>query len=196
MALNTWWENPVEIYIQPKNDLDKRIRSLENQIATLYGLEWSRLPQLIKFLSEKWREQLKEELKKELSRWETLVNSTVNYDVLADKFEELLTLKEELKKQTRAWIDSLSNELAKLEWDEKLTNPKLVSKLLPQNLIERAENPQNFWDNVIWGLVWITETIAVTWKFVWETAFWILKSPYDLYQIATWKAEYDWSRKV
>lgn len=199
MSLNSWWEKPqVEVIIEtPKVDLDKKINALENQIATLYWVEWSRLPQLVKFLSEKWRESLKEELKKELSRWETLVNSQVNYDALADNFEELLRLKEKLKKETKSSIEWLNTELQRnTEISSWLANPTLASKIFSKETLKRCQNPQNIWDNLVWLWVWVIETWMIAWKTVWDICVWIVKAPYDLYQIATWKAKYEWTDKA
>jgi hypothetical protein len=192
----TEWQNLEQI--QTGKNLEGKISSLETQIISQFKISYSRLPELVRFSSEKWRDALKLELKSELTKntWETLVDTPIDYDMLASKIEELWLLKDELKKQVRAWIEWLNAELAKLNWNNELTNPKLISKILPKNLIKRAENPQNVWDQILWLWIWTVESVAITWKFVWETAIWILKSPYDLYQIATWKAKYEWTSKV
>lgn len=193
MAINPWefFEWNFENADNKKN-LENRISSLENQIIEQYRIPYARLTELATFSAEKWKEELRAELEADFkNRWEQIAN----YDDLSSKIQELWELKKSLIERTKAEILWLK------EWIEissDFNNPKklLVSKIISKETLNRCENPQNMWDQILWLWVWTLESIAIAWKFSWEVCVWIAKAPYHLWQLARGKWEYDWTKKI
>lgn len=176
--------------------LESKINSLENQIVSKYKIPYSRLMELATFSAEKWAEALRSELKKDFeNRWWMMVN----YEEITKSINEIVELRSELIRTTKEKIKFVQKDYTDwIDASEHLSDPKdfLISKYLSPKTIERCKNPQNFTDHAVWLGVWLAESCAVAWKFAWEIVIWIIRFPIDLYLILTWKAEYNWWKKM
>jgi hypothetical protein len=62
--------------------------------------------------------------------------------------------------------------------------------------LQKAYNPQNFWDQIIGAWVGIFDTSEAIILFTYWLWKWVLLTPYHLYLILTGKWEYEWFSKI
>lgn len=177
--------------------LEKRISNLEKQIINDYKISSNRLQDLITFSTWKWLDEIKMELGNQL---ESVNWKEVDYDEVAALLSQISKYKEQITNESKLWRESLISEIwwwnPEIPTDMINAKSYLVSSLFPESILERASNPKNIWDNLVWLGIWAIETIAYSWKLIWQVWLWVVKLPYHLYQIATWKAKYDWFKNV
>lgn len=63
-------------------------------------------------------------------------------------------------------------------------------KLLPPGIVDRAENPKNIPDQILWLGLWIIDSTEAVILFTYGLGKWILLTPLHLYQIITGEREY------
>lgn len=94
-----------------------------------------------------------------------------------------------------------------IRWAEKLTsfetikdleiihiwNKNSLSKKLFPSLYNKAINPENWWDQIIWFCLWWLDSCSTTIKFLFDIWAWVTLSPHHTYIIISWKWQY---RKV
>jgi len=172
----TWRErvNPG-IQVDTKNLLNK----LAWEIAKKYGLDINQVKKLIQSKTGSKLDSLK-----------SMVGSSGETINLAEFKNVIAGAKDVIEKASK-------DEIELLKWTIEKTklNPKkdiyLSNKFVPANFIERARDPQNLWDNLIGasiGLLNSTEEIITT---LYNIGAGIIKTPYHIYMIVSWKAEYD-----
>ncbi len=93
-------------------------------------------------------------------------------------------------------------EIDLLKWkiDKKEYNPEkdiyISDKFIPKNLMRRARNPKNLWDNLIWASIWLINSSEEIIKVLYNIWAWIIKAPYHIYLIITWKRKYDKFKEI
>lgn len=180
------------------NWISAKINSLETQIVENYKLPYWKLMELASFSAWKGTEELKRDLETQLKEhFENNEWININYGELAGKIQELWQLKNSLIIETKIYISKLNDELLRESGDNTLKDPTnfIVARFFSQETLKRCSDPQKLSDHLVWLWVWTLESVTVAWKFTWEVAWWLIKSPYDLYKMASWE-EYDWIKKV
>ncbi len=108
-----------------------------------------------------------------------------------DKNKILSLTQQELEKLYNSvkWAEKLiSNEdLEKIEFVYLEKNDELSKKIFPK-LFEKAINPIDYKDQIIWLWLWSIDSIYTTSKLVYDVGKWIVKTPKHIYLILsnTW----------
>ena len=72
----------------------------------------------------------------------------------------------------------------------------LLEKLLWTQVIQKAQNPQNIPEHIMWISLWILNSTIIIWELLFSFGIWIIKAPTDLLALATKKAEIDSFRRI
>jgi hypothetical protein len=164
----------LKIKIDTKNLLDK----LARKIAKEFWIDIIKVKELIS--SKTWSKL--EDLKFNVNNKENLLN-VISWarDVIA--------------KASRDEIDLLKWNIDKLSYNPE-NNIYLSDKFIPKKLIDKAKNPQNLWDNIIWASIWLINSTEEVIKVLYNIWAWVIKAPYHIYLIATWKAKYEGFKRI
>lgn len=98
----------------------------------------------------------------------------------------------EVLKNSRDLIDDIKKDInifTPKNWD-------FTTQLFGQKLLNKAKNPKNIWDELIWWSIWLFNSSEAVAKVSVNLLIWIWKSIPDIYKIFSWKWEYDWFKKV
>lgn len=138
---------------------------------------------------------------KEFIKWDTLwdlawLKNTLWENIDSYEFQKAI-------EKARNSISNLSREhrenLKKsLEWD--LDNPENYSYALTEKYFSkykyRVLHPEGFSDHALWVWLGILDTTEAVILFVYGLGKWILFTPYHLYLIVSWKAEFNIWKKI
>ncbi len=166
-----------------KNKLDKKalLRELALDIAKKYNFEVSEVEKLIKKDTLNSLDSLKMELK----------NNEVFKNVAEKKVEKLFfTLKwalEVVENTSKLKIKVLKDELENSVNIENFQNN--LEEYLPKKLVEKAKNPKVLHEHILWVALGSANTIYKTTEILYKIWVWILKTPYDLYLVASGKGK-------
>jgi len=157
---------------------DKTIENLLN-LKTINSLDW---------------------LKSELNDFKNEINSSDKLSILEKKslqnlsedeknklFNVLKWYKNVIEKASRDKLDILKDTLE--NWNSQ--DKTWLERRLPVNILNKLENPNWVWDEVLWIALWTTNSIMTTVEFLYKLWAWIIKSPYHIYLIVSWKAKYE-----
>ncbi len=186
------------------NDINQQIEWLSRAIETEFKISKNILWELLNFKkniikkenvqnSIEYRKALIWEIQRLSQSWE--IDSQLSNDqsiILADKVISL----EKLKEKTQTWIDELRDEIINNIYNNSLFSSKWLSLKWSKDILHKIDNPQWFWDSMLWFSVGIVETWAVIWKILSESLIWILKSPFDIIELARWKAQLETNIKI
>jgi len=70
-------------------------------------------------------------------------------------------------------------------WD----NTSLSKKLFPK-LHDKAINPENKTDQIVWFCLWWLDSCSTTIKFLYDIWTWVTLTPHHTYLIISWKWQY------
>jgi hypothetical protein len=138
-------------------------------------------------------------LKKELTKInvdKTKFDENSELKQILEEIRNIQKLREEQKSKSRIEIASLK------EWLEQISEYKINSsytvsdKLFSSELLNKIENPEHLWHNLAWAAIWSIDTVYKAWIYTKDLAIWIIKTPVDLYKLATWKATTDSFKNV
>jgi len=186
------------------NDINQQIEWLSRAIETEFKISKNILWELLNFKkniikkenvqnSIEYRKALIWEIQRLSQSWE--IDSQLSNDqsiILADKVISL----EKLKEKTQTWIDELRDEIINNIYNNSLFSSKWLSLKWSKDILHKIDNPQWFWDSMLWFSVGIVETWAVIWKVLSESLIWLLKSPFDIIELARWKAQLETNIKI
>ncbi len=186
------------------NDINQQIEWLSRAIETEFKISTNILWELLNFKkniikkenvqnSIEYRKALIWEIQRLSQSWE--IDSQLSNDqsiILADKVISL----EKLKEKTQTWIDELRDEIINNIYNNSLFSSKWLSLKWSKDILHKIDNPQWFWDSMLWFSVGIVETWAVIWKILSESLIWLLKSPFDIIELARWKAQLETNIKI
>lgn len=166
--------------LAPKVQIDTKdlLNDLAQKIATEYGIDVSEVKKLINSKTETklWT------LKNLVSTWNQVIDTQALKSVIKGA-------KDVIEKASK-------KEIEVLKWvlEENEVTPKedfyISSKLVPANIYERAKNPKNISDNIIGASIGIINSVEATIQLLYEIGSGIVKTPYHIYLVASWKAEY------
>lgn len=144
------------------------------------------------------------ELKQKINNAEDLSNLQDEINKLSahlseeKKQEFSLAIKwaKEILKNSKELIEELNSDIKD---DINIFNPKdwdFTTKLFGQKLINRAKNPQNMSDELIWWGIGLFNSWEAVARVTVDLLIWIWKTIPDTYKILTWKAETDAFKNV
>ena len=121
-----------------------------------------------------------------------------------DKFDE-----QKLEKLffSISWIKEIIENASKLEIEElkqvlensdflKLDDNQLIKKFFSKQLIDRAKNPKNISDQIMWASLWITNSTIIITDTLYNIWRGFITSVPDLISILSWKWEIESIKKV
>ena len=176
------WKNNIEI--SSKVDTKNLLNKLAKEIAQKYWLDIKQVEKLIRSKTGSKLDSLK-----------SMVSSSGETIDLAEFKNVIAGAKNVIEKASKDEIELLKGTIEKTS-----LNPNkdiyLSDKFIPQNLMDRAQDPQNLWDNIIgaWiGILNSTEEFVALLYNIWAG---IIKTPYHIYLVVSWKAEYEWFKNI
>ncbi len=128
-------------------------------------------------------------LKKEI----TEINSDSLNDIKEKELQKLFfTLKwalEVIENSSKIEIKTLKENIEKSLNIEEFK--RHIEDYLPPKLILKAKNPKNPHEHVLWFALWTANSIIATADILYQIWAGLLKTPYHLYMIVTWKWKSD-----
>lgn len=73
---------------------------------------------------------------------------------------------------------------------------KNIEKFLPKDLLQKAKNPKLPHEHVLWFALWTSNSIFTTADILYKIWSGILKTPYHIYMIVSWKGEVDSFKEI
>lgn len=158
-----------------KNEIEKNFWINENDIQYIIRNEsLTSLEKLKLDLQNKnknfWKEEI-EKLYEKLNQVKSLIED--------ESKNKILDLKKEVEEKIN--IDNFQNK---------------IEKYLPRKLIKIAKNPEKPHEHLVWASLWIANSTIAIWESILKIWTWIIKSPYDLYLLASWKAELENVKRI
>ncbi len=170
-------------------DTKKLLDELLDDISREYGIDKSTAERLIQSKSINDLNSLKNELDN--------IDNTQK-DIKKEKLEKLyftiIWAKEVIEKASKDKLDLIKKELENQVEIEEFKNT--LDDYLPKSIINAAKNPQNIHEHIIWASLWTANSIIKTVEILYQIWAWILKTPYHIYLILSWKWEYDGFKRI
>lgn len=138
-------------------------------------------------------------LKKELEKIkvdENKYDETEELNKIFNEIQNIQFLQNELKSKSRVEIASLKEQLEIIPEYKIASENSISNKFTSSEYLAKIVTWETFWDNLAWVIFWSADSIYSLWTYAKDLAFWIVKSPIDLYKIVTWKAETDSFKNV
>ncbi len=167
-------EHDVKIKIDTKNLLEE----LAQKIAKEFWVDVSEVKNLI---------------------WSKTLSSLEDLKFSVKDKENLLSVisgaRDVIEKASRDEIDLLRWNIDKVAYDPE-KNIYLSNKLISKRFMDRALNPKGLRDNLIWASVWLVNSAEQVVRVLYYIWTWVLKVPYHIYLIVTWRGKYEGFEKV
>jgi len=165
-------------------DKKKLLDELANDIANKFWIDKEKAEKLIKSETLASLDSLKLELKKENTK-----ESELNNKEIEKLFFTLKWALDVIENFSKVEIKTLRDDVEKSINIEEFKNH--IEDYLPPKLLNKAKDPKNINDHILWFALWTTNSIVATADMLYKIWKWILQSPYHLYMIITWKAKTD-----
>lgn len=154
------------------------LQTLAKDISMKYWIDISKVKNLIENKTSSSLEDLQSSL------WN---NETINLDDLLSEINSAKLQIEDLSKKYREELKkSIHQKVFTPENHEFYTSGKLFT----DNFLQRIQDPQNFWDHILWSGVGIIDSSEAIIFFLYNLGKWILLTPYHLYLIVKWEATF------
>lgn len=177
--------------------IEKNKETLTDNLAKKLWISRETTNELIKFDTENSIEKLKQELSKIKSIDKTKFDENKELVEIRNTIKQIQFLQNEITSKSRLEIASLNDSLKEqIELYKISSTFPLSSKIFSPEFINKAQNPKSFTDNLAAFTVRTTDSVYESWKITKDLFVWVIKSPIDLYKIATWKAETDSFKNV
>ena len=179
-----------------KYELDNEVFNNEiiKDISNEFWLDKDRIKELIDIDTKEWLDALKAEI----SRKNELLSDVEWKKISPEDIEKLAYViewaRKLLEKESAIEIKVLKNDIENIN-NVDLCN-KNLEKYLPDNLLNKAKNPVLLHEHILGFALWTWWTIATTVEALWSIWKWIVKSPYDIYMIVSWKWECEKKKKI
>jgi len=174
-------ESELKIDIAKDLNLDKEIIT---NLTALIDIKTKTGLDLLKFELSDFKKEIK--LSNTLSNQEKETIEKLTEEEKEKLFNVLKWYKKlvwnDSKNNLESLKDSIQKEISINEWD--------FEKILPKNILTKLENPKSVWDEILWIAFWTANSIYTTTKFLYELWTWLIKTPYHIYLIVSWKAKY------
>lgn len=192
------------------NDSEKE--KLKSKIENTWEVPTSSLLEKLSYEISKnfWKEKnpwIYKESIKDLIKLKEKIDNKKNRDELEEKLQNLSShLSEKNKKDFRLAIKG-ANEILKNSKDliddiKKNINIfngkdwKFTTKLFWQKLLNKAKNPLNISDQIIWWWIWLFNSSEAISIISINLIIWVWKTIPDIYKIFSWKWKYNWFKNI
>ncbi len=140
--------------------------------------------------------ELKDEISLERDKNYKLENKE-NFDEqkLEKLFFSISWAKEIIENASKSEIEELKQVLENNDFLQ-LDDNELIKKILSKKLIEKAKNPKNISDHIMWASLWIASSTIIITEVLYSLWKWIITSIPDLISILKWEWEIDSIKKV
>lgn len=165
-------------------DTSKLLQTLSRQISQEFGIDINEVKNLISSNTSGSLDDLKSALS-----W----NEKINFSDLQRAIDSAKNKIEELVKNE---IENLKNSLSTYIYVPETHSYFTTKKFIPQGVLQKAYEPQNFWDQLVWVTIGIIDSGEAVILYSYELWKWILASPYHLYLILTWKWLFKWFKDI
>ena len=179
--------NNFEAWIyKDKEKKEKKIilEKLANDISKKFKIEKKESLILIKNNTLDWLEKLKKEIKE---TWSKNLNS-LNNDELEKLFLILKWAQELIENSSKIEIKILKNDVEKTINIDEFKNH--IENYLPSKLINKAKNPILIHEHILWFTLWSANSMIATVDLLYQIWAWIIKTPYHIYLVISWKWEF------
>lgn len=166
-----------------KNDKKLMLEKLADEISKKFKIEKKEALLLIKNNTLDWLENLKKEIKE---TWSQSLNKLNNSD-LERLFLILKWAQELIENSSKIEIKILKDEVEKTINIDEFKNH--IEDYLPSKLINKAKNPKLLHEHILWFALWSANSIIATIDLLYQIWAWIIKTPYHIYMIVSWKWE-------
>ena len=164
------------------------LQKLSNEIFQKFWIDIQKAQFLIKTESINSLENLKKELKAE--------NKFLENDKIEELFLKLKEFKNILESASKNEIPKLKYEVEEQIDIDNFQNSLEWKNILPRKLVKIARNPEKPHEHLLWASLGLANSVVAVWSAIINTWIWILKSPYDLYLLASWKWELENAKKI
>jgi energy-converting hydrogenase A subunit M len=163
-------------------DKKKLLDKLANDIAHEFWIDKEKTEKLIKSETLVSLDSLKNELKQEKNNKDNLNNKE-----LEKLFFTLRWALDVIEKSSKIEIKILKEDVEKSINIEEFKNH--IEYYLPAKLIDKAKNPNNPHEHILWLALGTTNSIIATIDILYKIWKWIIQTPYHIYIIIIWKAK-------
>lgn len=183
-----WINNIIENNNKSEKNINTLIKQLEKDINESFVKWKEQIESLIQFASISNRNELKSKIQESsivLKEW-TDIDTLSNYMIeLRNLREQTISLTNFLKEELN--LEKITEFITEIKSEDISTISK---KLFPNLDYKSLSNPASLKEWLIAFAVRGIENIYSILKITFDVWKWILTSPYNLYQIASWKGEY------
>ncbi|MDD4151634.1 MAG: hypothetical protein PHR68_03390 [Candidatus Gracilibacteria bacterium] len=177
--------------------IETQKEKLTENLAQKLGISRETTDKLIKFDTENSIDRLKQELAKIKSIDKTKYDEDSELKEIKNIIKQIQFLQKEIKSESRTKIASLNDSLKEqLESYKIVSNFPLSSKIFSPDFIKKAQNPENFSDNLAALTVGTIDSVYKLGKLPVDLLVGFVKSPIDGYKLITGKAETDSFKNV
>lgn len=165
--------------LNEKEKLDKKMMldNLANEISRKFKIEKIKAISLIKNETLEDINNLKKELKVE----------NLNNKQLEELFLILKWAQEIIENVSKLEIKILKENIEKNVSIDDFVN--IIEKKLPPKLLQKAKNPKNIHEHILWFSLGTSNSIISIIDTLYQIWAWIIKTPYHLYLVISWKWE-------
>jgi hypothetical protein len=179
----------LKISPSPQRDDLKR---LSQEISQQFWIDSKNAELLLKTKTslslQEFRQEVQTLWEKNTSPQLSLEQSERLYNIV-NWYRKLITAKTELG------IETLKQSIQTENPASKSFGQQIGKRYFP-DLQKRAQNPENFSDQISGWFLWVFESSITMVDLCYRIGLGIIKSPYDIYRIITWKARYDNWRRI
>lgn len=163
------------------------LSSLSRELSQKYGIEASSVERM---LTNKTKLSLQEFRNEMLSNG----NSSLSENQTEELYHSIEGYKKLVIEHTKFDIETLKSRVSNdLSQTESIGNT--VLKNIFPTMMQRVQNPKTLSDEFTWAILWALDSGITFWYICYKIGLWIIKSPYDLYLITSWKWTYkNWKR--
>ncbi len=176
-----WWETKIELSVKQRLDLLKT--EVYESIKKDFWVSLTTAKRLSFLKTETWLNSL-ENLKQKLKSSDSITENDKNtlLSLTDDRLEDLYN--------AVVWAE----KILKTPWIEKIdifkSDSTISKNIFTLWIYKKVLYPENAFDQVIWLWIWSVESFESTIKLLIDIWIWIIKSPYHIYLIISWKWEY------
>lgn len=178
LEINSW-------ALDEKSKEERRIllEEIAENIAEKYWINKEKAIFLIKLDTSKWLDELKNSI--DIS-WDIELKK-LNSNEQERLFFILKWAQELIENSSKLEIKILKENIEKNINIEDIKN--IIEDFLPKKLINKAKNPKLPHEHILGFSLWTANSMIAIIDALYQIWIWIIKAPYDLYLIISWKWE-------
>ncbi len=172
--------------LKEKEEISQKImlENLANEISRKFNIQKKEALSLIRNKTLEWISDLKDEIKE---KWSETLNK-LNNNELEKLFLILKWAQEIIENASKIEIKILKDDIEKIVNIDDIKNN--LENYLPKKLIDRAKNPKYMHEHILWFSLWTANSIISIIDALYQIWAWIIKTPYHLYLVISWKWEF------